>query len=193
MNLLTASSFAVLAATTVTNTGNTQITGNLGLHPGTSVTGFPPGVVHGSMHVEPLSGIAQDDLTDAYIATGGLAFEESLAGDISGRTFAPGVFKANSSLAINGEITLDGMGLYIFQIASTLVTGSGSIITLAGGADVNDVFWCVGSSATLGTYSQFSGTIMAMSSITVTTGATVKGRLLARNGAVTLDTNLLEV
>jgi hypothetical protein len=193
MNLKSAGSFAVLASSTVTNTGHTTVTGNLGLHPGSSVTGFPPGVVDGNMHVDPSAGTAQSDLTDAYIAAGQVGNGAKLPGDIGGQTLSPGIYHSSSSLKITGEVTLNGGGLYIFQIGSTLTTASDSKVNLTGGAQAADVYWQVGSSATLGTHSTFVGTIMAMESVTVTTGTRVSGRLLARNGAVTLDSNTITI
>jgi predicted secreted protein with PEFG-CTERM motif len=195
-SLGTAGNFAVLGSTSVTNTGNTVVTGNLGLSPGTSVVGFPPGVVTGINHITDSSAAqARVDATTAYGALSNTACttNESLNADIGGKTLGPGVYCFPSSAAITGTLTLSGNGVYIFQIPSTLVAaagpGSTSNIVLTNGASASNVFWQVGSSATLGTGSVFKGTIIAYKSITATTGATVEGRLLALTGAVTLDAN----
>ncbi len=199
MLLGTADSFGVLAGTTVTNTGITQIMGDLGVSPGTAITGFPPGTVSGTTHsADGVADTAKDDLTTAYDDAAGRAGSISIAGDIGGQTLTPGVYKSTSSLAISsGILTLDAEGdpsrTFIFQIASTLITGSASQIVLIGGAQAQCIFWQVGSSATLGTNSTFKGTIAALTSITATTGATIDGRVLARNGAVSLDTNIISV
>ena len=193
----TASSFAVLGGSTVTNTGPTIVSGDLGLTPGSSVTGFPPGsVVGGSIHVNDSAAMqAQNDLTTAYNDAAGRLLPTTVSGDIGGQTLFPGVYKSASSLMITGSLILDGQGnsgaVFIFQIGSTLTTASGSHVILINGASAANVFWQVGSSATIGTGSSFQGNILALTSITVTTGATVLGRMLARNGAVTLDTNTI--
>ena len=193
----TASSYAVLGGSTVTNTGPTVISGDLGLSPGTSLTGFPPGsVVGGSIHVNDAPAMqAQNDLTTAYNDAAGRLLPTTLSGDIGGQTLFPGVYKSSSSLMITGSVVLDGQGnsnaVFIFQIGSTLTTISGSHVILINGASANNVFWQVGASATLGTGSSFQGSILALTSITVTTGANILGRMLARNGAVTLDTNTI--
>jgi hypothetical protein len=191
----TASAFAVLAGTTVTNTGPTVITGDLGVSPGTAVTGFPPGTVSGTQHTaDAAAAAAQTDLTTAYNNAAGQAPTTSgLSAIGGGPALTPGVYKAASSLGVTGTVTLDGQGdpnaVFIFQIGSTLTTASGSAISLTNGAQACNVFWQVGSSATLGTGSGFTGSILALTSITATTGNTIVGRLLARNGAVTLDTD----
>jgi hypothetical protein len=188
-----ASGFAVLAGTTVTNTGPSTVNGDLGLSPGTSVTGFPPGTVNGTQHVgDAAAAAAQTDLTTAYNNAAGQAPTTSgLSAIGGGPALTPGVYNAASSLGVTGTVTLDGQGdpnaVFIFQIGSTLTTASGSAISLTNGAQACNVFWQVGSSATLGTGSGFAGSILALTSITVTTGNTIVGRVLARNGAVTLD------
>lgn len=192
----TAANFAVLAGATVTSTGLTVITGDLGLSPGTAVTGFPPGIVNGALHTgDPTAAIAQTDLTNAVNVATALTLPILLAGDLGGRTLVPGLYKSTSSLAVTGSLTLDAQGdpnaVWVFQISSTLTTLTGSQIILTGGAQASNVFWVVGSSATLGTTSVFKGTIMAYASITITTGATLDGRALARTGAVTLDSNII--
>ena len=190
----TAEPFAVLAGSTVTNTGPTVINGDLGLSPGTAVTGFPPGTVNGSQHVtDAVAAQAQTDLTTAYNNAAGQAPTGTVSADLGGQRLAPGVYRSASSLGLTDALTLDAQGdanaVFIFQAGSTLTTASASSVNLVNGAQACNVFWQVGSSATLGTASNFRGSILALTSITVTTGATVDGRLLARNAAVTLDTN----
>jgi hypothetical protein len=195
VSLGTAASFAVLAASTVTNTGATSVTGDLGLSPGTAVTGFPPGTLTGTLHAaDAAAAQAQADLTVAYNDAAGRTGGTQLAGNLGGQTLTPGLYASTSSLEVSsGDLTLDAQGdvnaVFLFQMASTFVMTSGRQIILSGGAQAANVFWQVGSSATLGTGSTFKGTILAMASITVTTGARVEGRLLARTAAVTLDTN----
>ncbi len=193
-----AATFDVLAGSTVTNTGPTVITGgNLGLSPGSAVTGFPPGtlVLPAVMQVtDPAAAQGQLDLTTAYIYTAGLPGGASLPGDLSGLTFAPGLYKTSSTVMLSaGNVTLDAQGnanaVFIFQVGSTLTTIGSTQVVLAGGAQAKNVFWQVSSSATLGTNSTFQGTIMALQSITLDTGATLNGRALARNAAVALDSN----
>jgi Ice-binding-like len=193
-----ASTFAVLAATAVTNTGPTVVNGNLGLSPGTSVTGFPPGtvVLPSTEHVaDTAAASAQTDLTTAYNNAAGQTPTVTGVSSLSNQTLTPGVYNAGSSLGVNGTVTLDGQGnqnaVFIFQMSSTLTTASASSINLINGAQACNVFWQVGSSATLGTGSTFAGSILALASITVTTGDTVAGSLLARNGAVTLDSDTI--
>jgi Ice-binding-like len=196
VNLGTAGNFAVLGGQTVTNTGPSVITGDLGVSPGSAVTGFPPGTVFGTIHAaDAAAAQAQVDLTAAYNDAAGRTPATALPGDIGGLTLTPGVYNASSSLGITGTVTLDGQGdpnaVFIIQVGSALTTASGSVVNLINGAQACNVFWQVGSSATLGTGSTFSGNILALTSITATTGANVNGRLLARNGAVTLDTNVV--
>src|SRR5438094_58285 len=193
-----ASTFAVLAGSTVTSTGATRVNGDLGLSPGTAVTGFPPGTVNGTIHAgDPAAAQAQLALTTAYNnAAGRTVGAITIAGNLGGRTLTPGLYKSTSSLEISsGDLTLDAQGdanaVFIFQMASTLTTTSARQVILSGGAKAANVFWQVGSSATLGTGSVFKGNILALASITVTTGAAVEGRLLARTGAVTLDSNII--
>jgi hypothetical protein len=188
-------SFGVLAGSTVTNTGATVVNGNLGLSPGSSVSGFPPGTVtNGLQHItDAVAAQAQIDLTSAYNNAVGRTCPASnlLAGDIGGTVITPGVYCNSTSLGITGTVTLSGnaSSVFIFQIGSTLTTASNSVVLLTGGVLPSNVFWQVGSAATLGTGSTFNGTIMAQDSITVTTGAALNGRALARTGAVTLDDN----
>lgn len=196
--LKSAGTFEVLAGSTVTNTGPTSITGgNLGLSPGSAVTGFPPGTLipPAVMHVtDPIAAQAQLDLTAAYNYAAGLPGGAVLPGNISGLTFTPGVYTNSSTVILSaGNVTLDAQGnpnaAFIFQVGSTLTTIGSTQVVLAGGAQAKNVFWQVGSSATLGTNSIFQGTIITLQSITLQTGATLEGRALARNGAVTLDSN----
>jgi hypothetical protein len=134
-------------------------------------------------------------LTAGYLDAAGRSGGTAVAGDLVGQTFTAGVYKSTSSLAISGDVTLDAQGnsaaVFIFQISSTLTTGSGSHVVLANGAKACNVFWQVGSSATLGTNSVFKGNILALTSITITTGVNLEGRALARNGAVTLDADVI--
>jgi hypothetical protein len=198
VGLGTAASFAVLAGSTVTNTGSSVITGNLGVDPGLAVTGFPPGIVNGVIHEgDGVALQAKNDLTTAYNDAAGRTPVTVVAGDLVGKTLAPGVYKSTSSLGLTGLVTLDAHGVssavFVFQIASTLITGSASRVKLTGGAQACNVFWQVGSSATLGSDSTFQGNILALTSISLTTGATITGRALARNGAVTLEDNTINV
>jgi len=194
VGLGTAGSFAVLAGQTVTNTGPSTISGDLGVSPGTAVTGLTPGIVsNGTIHsADGVANGAQSDLTTAYNDAAGRSPTANVPAFIgAGQTLAPGVYKASSSLDVGGSLTLDAGGdpnaVFIFQAPSTLVTDSASSVILTGGAQACNVFWQVGSSATLGTNSSFAGTVLALTSISVETGDTIAGRALARNGAVTLD------
>src|SRR5450830_579164 len=194
-----AGSFAVLGASTVTNTGSSVLTGDLGVSPGLAITGFPPGTVTGTTHAGDAVALqAQIDVTAAYNALTGQACNTVLTGqDLGGMTLPPGVYCFSSSAQLTGTLTLDAQGSasadFIFKIGSTLTTARHSKVqVINGGSDCN-VFWQVGSSATLGTGTTFAGNILALTSITLTTGANVSGRALARNGAVTLDTNTVTV
>jgi len=194
-------SFGILGATpSVTSVGPTNVTGDVGISPAASITGFPPGTLTGTKHMaDPVANTAQSDLTTAYNNAAGAAGGAVLTADIGGQTLAPGVYRTTSAqptLGITGNLTLSGNGVYIFQIVSSLTTAAGpgkSQVILIGGATPHDVFWQVGSSATLGTNSIFAGTIMAQASITLGTGATLNGRALARTGAVSLDSNPVNV
>jgi len=198
VGLGTANPFAVLAGSTVTNTGPSTINGNLGVSPGAAVTGFPPGTVNGTIDkANAVASQAQSDLTTAYNDAAGRTPALAVSADLGGQTLTPGVYKSDSSLGLTGTLTLDAQGdpdaVFIFQAGSTLTTAGG--VNLINGAQSCNVFWQVGSSATLGTppapSSVFRGTILALTSITLVTGVTVDGRALARNGAVTLDTNTI--
>jgi hypothetical protein len=187
----TAASFAVLAGSTITNAGATIVIGDLGLSPGSAITGFPPGTVSGgTIHAtDPVAAQAQLDLTTAFDNAAGRA-ALAVPADIGGTVIAPGVYKAPVSLAITGTVTLDAQNnpnaVFIFQAASTLTVATNAGVVLINGANPCNVFWQAGSAATINTNAVFNGTILALDSISVGTGAAVNGRLLARNGAVTL-------
>lgn len=202
----TAGSFAVLGASTVTNTGPTVVNGDLGVSPGTSCTGFPPpctppvmGTVNGTIHAaDAVAAQARSDATTAYINAAGQACNTVLTGtDLGGLTLLPGVYCFSSSAQMTGPLTLNCLGnsasVFIFQIGTTLTTASGSSVTLINcpGQQACNIFWQVGSSATIGTATSFKGNILALISITATTGATFIGSLYALTGAVTLDTNTI--
>jgi hypothetical protein len=204
----TACTFGILGATpVVSSTGPTHVTGDVGISPALSITGFPPGTVTGAffMGATSLAGTAQNDLTTAYNAAMNAAGGQAIPADIGGlpRVFPPGVYKATTSLGITGDLTLDGStnpnGVWIFQVGSALTTAAGSTsvpasrVLLVGGAKQQNVFWQMGSAATLGTYSVFAGTIMAQTDIILGTGATLNGRALARTGQVNMDSNPVNV
>lgn len=186
INLNRACGYGVLAGSTITNTGVTTINGSLGLDPGSSITGAP--VVTGATDVNNAAAIAAKiDLTAAYLAAQAATSTGDLSGiDLGGLTLSPGVYTFSSSAAITGTLILDGPGTYIFQIGTTLTTDGASDIILINGATADDVFFAVGSSATLGTSSTFNGIIMALTSITID-GGTVNGALMAQTGAVTFS------
>ena len=199
VNLGTASTFRVLAGSTVTNTGLTTVAGDLGVSPGSAVVGFPPGTVTGTIFtVTPgPAATAQTDLGVAYTDVGGRPNPISVSGDLTGLTLAPGLYASTSSLAVSGAMTLNALGnqnaVFIIRSATTLTTGPGSQIILSGGAKASNIIWWVGSSATLGTNSIFQGTIMANQAITLNTGARLHGSALAQVAAVTLDTNAISL
>ncbi|RYV49810.1 ice-binding family protein [Pengzhenrongella frigida] len=192
----TADSFVVLGGAAVANTGPSTVNGDLGTFPTTTITGTGSITVNGTNHAgDGVTQQAQNDLTTAYNTAAGQGPTQPIAADLAGLTLTPGVYNSATSVGLTGDLTLDAGGdpsaVFVFQAGSTLTTSSGSRVTLTNGAQACNVFWQVGSSATLGTYSDFRGSILALTSITLTTGATVEGRVLARNGAVTLDTNTI--
>jgi len=199
VSLGVAETFAVLGATTVTNTGSSIITGDVGVSTGTAITGFPPGIVTGTIRLNDSVAIqAKADALVAYNSLAGMSTTQTLTGELGGLTLTPGVYTLASAATLNGTLTLNGNGfnnpLFVFQISSTLTAETSSMITLINGAAGDNVFFQVGSSATLKTGSQFAGTIIANNSITLNTGASVRqGALIALNGAVTLDGNAISV
>ncbi len=195
-SLGTADSFVVLGGSAVTNTGPSVITGDLGVSPGTSITGFPPGLVVGATHqTDAVALQAQNDTTTAYNVLAGEACGSTISADLGGQTLVPGVYCASSTAGLTGTLTLDAGGdpnaVFVFEIGSALTTATDSSVLLINGAQQCHVFWQVGSSATLGTRTHFIGNILALTSISLNTDATLAGRALARNGAVTLDTNTI--
>lgn len=192
VGLGTAAPFAVLAGTpSITNTGPTTITGDMGISPGAAVTGFPPGTVSGTIHTADAVALqAQADLTTAYNDAAGLPVTAN-HGALGGLTLVGGVYNAGGvTLDLTGTLTLDGQNdpssVWVFQATSDLITASSSSVSLINDANPCNVFWQVTSSATLGAGSTIVGTIMALTSITMADGVTVSGRALARNGTVTL-------
>ena len=199
VGLGTAASFAVLAGSTVTNTGPTVVSGDVGVSPGSAITGFPPGLVtNGTVHVaDGVAAQAQSDLATAYNDAAGRTPATPVSSDLGGQTLDPGIYQSASGMSLTGTVTLNGnndpSAVFIFQAGSTLITASNSSVNLINGAQACNVFWQVGSSATLGTSTAFVGSILALTSASVDTGSTVTGRVLARNGAVTLDDNVIDV
>jgi len=201
VSLGTAGSYSVLAGSAVTNTGSSVLSGNLGVSAGCAVSGFPPGIVHGTINqCNGAAAQAQLDLTTAYNAAKGLPATGTLTGvDLGGQHLTPGVYFFASSAQLTGTLVLEGTpgSQFVFQIGSSLTTASSSSVifinSLTGKQSTDpNIFWQVGSSATLGTTTAFEGNILALSSITLDTGATIGcGSALARNGAVTLDDNVI--
>ncbi|MDI9549586.1 MAG: ice-binding family protein [Chloroflexota bacterium] len=197
----TAESFGVLGGSTVTNTGPTIINGDLGVWPGSAITGLPPGIVAlpGATHPgDAVAQQAQSDVTIAYNDLAGQACDVDLTDvDLGGLTLTSGVYCFSTSAQLTGELTLDVEGnpnaVFIFKIGSTLTTAPGSSVVFVNGDPSCNVFWQVGSSATLDTATDFAGNIVALTSITLKTGASVTGRVLARNGAVTMDSNHIDL
>jgi len=194
-SLGTAQSFAVLGGSTVTNTGATVLTGDLGVSPGAAIVGFPPGIVTGTTHAADAVALqAQNDLVTQYNALTSAACSADLTGqDLGGMTLTSGVYCFDTSAGLTGILTLDAQGndsaTFIFKTGSTLTTAAGSSVSLINGGNPCGVAWRIGSSATLGTTTSFIGNLIALTSITLTTDANIVGRALARNGAVTLDDN----
>lgn len=195
VDLNTAANFSVLAGSAVSNTGATTLAQDLGVHPGAAASGFPPGTVAGEIHLaDGVALQAKTHLTNAYVDAAGRTPFTSLPAELGGSTLIPGVYRIGAA-QLTGQLTLDSQNdpaaVFIFQVSSTLITASNSDVVFINGASPCNVFWQVTSSATLGTNSDFVGNIMALTSITMNTGATLAGRALARNGAVTLDDNVI--
>ena len=204
IDLRSAGNFAILAGSGVSNTGLTTVYGDVGAFPTATINGFPPGVVVGTLYTaaDPIVGTAKGDLTTAYNEAQGRSLNAiSLPGQLGGLTLAPGLYVNSISSGISGTganaiLTLDAGGdpnaVWVFKMGSTLITDPGTSIVLAGGAKWENIFWSVGTSATFGTTSIFYGNVLADQSITLTTGATLRGRALTRIAAVTLDANIVD-
>lgn len=199
-SLGTAQSFAVLGASAVTNTGSSVVSGDLGISPNgaSSVTGFPPGIIAGTTHyADGVALQAQSDTTTAYNSLASQPCNFIVSADLGGTTLTPGVYCSASSMGLTGTVTLDAQGdanaVFVFRTGSTLTTGSNAKVNMINSGQSCNVYWQVGSSATLGTGTSFAGNILALASITLTTGAGTNGRLLARTGAVTLDGSAVSV
>jgi hypothetical protein len=187
--------FVVLAGTTITNTGATTITGDMGLTPGTSITGMPPLVLNGAAHVaDTVALAAKADLLTAYLNAAGQTPATAKPSELGGTTLVPGIY-SSGVFTINGTLTLDAgndpNAVFVFQSAATLNAAAASHVVLTNGASPCNVFWLVTSSATLETTADFTGNILALTDINLRTGATLNGRALARNGQVTLDANTI--
>ena len=207
IDLGSASAFAVLAGSTVTNVSGvgTVITGDVGVSPGTEVTGFPPGIVNGTIYnaTPGPAATAKLDLTAAYLdAQSRSVGSQTLPGNLGGLTFTPGLYTNSTSVMISGSgpgnnVTLDAQGdanaVFIFQMGSTLTTGPGAQVILSGGAKASNVYWQVGTSATLDTTTMFKGNILAQVSITLNAGATLEGRALTQTGAVSLSASTITI
>src|SRR6202451_4154492 len=198
VSLGTASPFVVLGASAATNTGPSVLDGDLGVYAGTSLSGFDTAVVNGATHDDDaVAGIAQGDARAAYNTAAGQPVPVSLTGtDLGNLTLLPGAYKFSSSAQLPGQLTLDSAGnpdaQFVFEIGSTLTTASGSSVRLINGASPCNIYWQVGSSATLGSTTSFMGNVLAHDSISLDDSATVEGRLLARDGAVTLIHNTID-
>jgi hypothetical protein len=192
-----ASTFAVLAGAAVTNGGTTTVTGDLGLSPGTSVTGFPPGILVGTQHInDALAYQAKTDLATAYNNAADRTCIDmvNISGNIGGLTLTPGLYRSTSSVGISyGDLTFDALGdpnaVFIIQVGTSLNIASGRKVILTGGAVASNIFWQVGSSATFGTSSVFKGTVMAMQSLMFDSSASLDGRALSRSGTVSMEVN----
>ena len=190
----TAGTFVVLGGSTVTNTGSSVLVGDLGVWPGLVIVGFPPGIVNGTTHAgDAVAMQAQSDLVTAYNDVAGQMCDTDLTGqDLGGLTLVPGAYCFSASAQLTGTLTLDAQGdpnaVWAFQTGSTLTTASNAVVDIINGGSSCNVFWQIGSSATLGTGTAFAGSILALTSITSNTSVSLSGQLLARNGAVTLDT-----
>jgi hypothetical protein len=191
-----AASFAVLGASTVTCTGASAITGDVGVSPGTGITGFnPPCTISGALHPgDALAAQAHADLGTAYGALAAAVCEHNLTGqDLGGQTLDPGVYCFDTTVGVTGALTLDGGGdasaSWIFQVGTAITTATNASVVMAGGGKPGNVFWKVGSSATIGTATAFQGNLLAYATVTLVSGSSVVGRALALNAAVTLDNN----
>lgn len=196
VSLGTAGSFVVLSGETITNTGFTVINGNVGLYPGSGITGFPPGVVNGVVHVtDAVAAKAKKDLNDAYAdASGRSGAPVALSGDLGGKTLFPGLYVSATSIELtSGDLVLDAMGdedaIWVFQIGTTFVSNVGRKVLLTGNARHDNIFWNVGTSATIGVDSVMVGNFLTQISISVQTGASMEGRFLTQTGSVTFDSN----
>ncbi|WUV84513.1 ice-binding family protein [Streptomyces sp. NBC_01476] len=188
--------FAVLGGASVTNTGPSIVTGDLGISPGASIDGFPPGTVNGTVHIaDAAAADGQADLVATYNAAVAQTPDTGIAGDLGGLTLLPGVYNSAAAIGITGTLTLDAQGdrnaEWVFQIGSALTTATASNVLLINGATARNVIWAIATSATLGTDSDFAGRVLAQTTITVTTGATVDGQVLAIDGSVILDTDTI--
>jgi hypothetical protein len=194
--LATTGSFSVLAGAGISNTGPTTVSGDIGTFPTTSISGLGSLTVGGANHAgDAVTQQAKNDLVTAYDTAAGEGPTNPITADLGGHTLLPGVYNSASSMGLTGALTLNAQGnpnsVFVFQVGSAFTSASGSQINLINGAQACNVYWQIGSSATLGTGSSFVGTVLALTSITVTTGVTIDGRVLARNGAVTLDTDTI--
>ena len=191
-----AAGFAVLGASTVTCTGASAVTGDVGVSPGTGITGFnPPCTIAGAIHPGDAQAVqAHADLATAYAGLAAAACEHNLTGqELGGQTLAPGVYCFDTTAGITGALTLDARGnsaaAWIFQMGSAITTATGSSVVLAGGAKAGNVFWKAGSAATIGTATAFQGSLLASATVTMVGGSSLAGRALSVNAAVTLDNN----
>ena len=196
-NLGTAAAASVVAGSTVTNTGSSTLSGDLDVYPGTAVVGFPPGTIGGTQNTGGPTGgpanVAANDVTSAYLQAMAAPTTAVMNADLGGQSLSPGVYSASSGMSLTGTLTLVGTAnsVFIFQAVSTLITASGSRVVLSGGVQACNIYWQVGSSATIATTTSFVGNILALTSITMQTGATLEGRALAQNGEVSLNDNTI--
>ena len=202
INLGVADSFAVLADASINNTGPTVVSGDIGVHAGTAITGFfatvendGPGNFTGASHQgNAVASQAKIDANAAYNTLAGLAFDASLGAELGGMSLNAGVYEISSAAQLTGTLTLDGPGQYVFQIGTALTTASDSVVSLINGAEACDIWFVAGSAATLGTDTEFHGNIITLTeAITLNTRATIDGRLISLGAAVTLDSNIVSV